>query len=171
MNIKGWIVDMKPASRLNAFGFTLLELMIVVALISIIAAIAYPSYTTYINESRRSDGIVHLTSAANFQERHMTRTGDYTTVIADLGGNTSESGFYDLTVVTNESAAAVNTPAPTGVTAISLSCSQPRCFVMAVTVQGSQVADTDCSHIVIDQVGRKRSFDSTGTLNNPDICW
>lgn len=162
---------MRLAGRLKERGFTLLELMIVVVVIGIIAAIAYPSYVTYITESRRSDGIVHLTSAANFQERQMTRTGNYTPTLNDLGGNTSESGFYDLTVATDASAAAVATPAPTGVTAISLSCAQPRCFVMAVTVQGSQVADADCAHIVIDQVGRKRSYNSAGTLNNLDVCW
>lgn len=163
---------MRVTGGLNTRGFTLIELMIVVSLIAVISAFAFPAYVDYMKETRRSDGIVHLTSAANFQERQMTRTGGYTTTVSELGGNESESGYYDLTVATNGSAAAgVNTPAPAGVTAINLKCTQPRCFVMAVTAQSAQLVDTDCSHLVIDQVGRKRSYDSTGTLNNPDICW
>jgi type IV pilus assembly protein PilE len=162
---------MKLAMRSDTSGFTLIELMIVVSLIAIISAFAFPSYIDYLKESRRSDGIVHLTSAANFQERQMTRTGDYTDSVSKLGGNESESGYYDLTVATNVSAAAVPTPGPSGITAIDLSCGQPRCFVMAVTVQSAQLTDTDCAHFVIDQVGRKRSFNSVGTLNDPDICW
>ncbi|GAI02651.1 unnamed protein product, partial [marine sediment metagenome] len=50
-------------------GFTLIELMIVVAVIAILAAIAYPSYTRYVYRARRADGQDLLMRIAAAQER------------------------------------------------------------------------------------------------------
>ena len=53
-------------------GFSLIELMIVVAILAIIATIAYPSYQEHIRKSRRADGRALLTEAAQFMERRYT---------------------------------------------------------------------------------------------------
>ena len=53
-------------------GFTLIELMIVVAIIGILAAIAYPSYQDSVTKSRRADAKGALLSFANAMERHFT---------------------------------------------------------------------------------------------------
>jgi type IV pilus assembly protein PilE len=58
-------------------GFTLIELMIVVAIIGIIGAIAYPSYVEYVNKSRRADGMAALQSFAGAMERHFTVQSTY----------------------------------------------------------------------------------------------
>lgn len=60
-------------------GFTLIELMIVVAIIGILASIAYPSYTEYVAKSRRADAWSALHEIAQSMERHYTVNGRYTT--------------------------------------------------------------------------------------------
>ncbi|MDY6929824.1 MAG: type IV pilin protein [Pseudomonadota bacterium] len=73
-------------------GFTLIELMIVVAIIGILAAIAYPSYQNYVESTRRGDAKGALMSFASAMERYYTQNGTY--IGADGGSseiNTSET--------------------------------------------------------------------------------
>ena len=65
-----------PSSRV-ARGFTLIELMIVVAIIGIIAAIAYPSYQEYVRSAKRADAETALMELAHFMERFYTANGRY----------------------------------------------------------------------------------------------
>ncbi|MEY6434224.1 type IV pilin protein [Thioalkalicoccus limnaeus] len=58
-------------------GFTLLELMIVVAIVGILAAIAYPSYQDHIRKARRADAQAALLELAQFMERHYTLNNSY----------------------------------------------------------------------------------------------
>jgi len=58
-------------------GFTLMELMIVVAIIGILTAIAYPNYQESVNSSRRSDAQGALTGFAGAMERHFTANNSY----------------------------------------------------------------------------------------------
>ncbi|MBI3440287.1 MAG: prepilin-type N-terminal cleavage/methylation domain-containing protein [Proteobacteria bacterium] len=58
--------------KIHAFGFTLIELMVTVVIIGILAGIAYPSYTKYMIQTRRSDAQIALSQAANQQERFFT---------------------------------------------------------------------------------------------------
>lgn len=58
-------------------GFTLIELMIVVAIIGILAAIAFPAYTQYVESARRADAQGALMSLANAMERFHTQNGTY----------------------------------------------------------------------------------------------
>ena len=59
-------------------GFTLIEAMIVVALIAFIAAIGYPSYRDQVIKSRRSDGMAALLELADRMERHYSDVSTYT---------------------------------------------------------------------------------------------
>jgi type IV pilus assembly protein PilE len=63
-------------------GFTLIELMITVAIIGILAGIAYPSYVNQVKKSRRADATVALLGLANAMERRYTETNSY----CDAGG-------------------------------------------------------------------------------------
>jgi type IV pilus assembly protein PilE len=73
-------------------GFTLIELMIVVAIIGIIAAIAYPSYTEYVERARRTDAQGALMGLAAAMERHRTANGTYENAGAD--GDTGAPLIY-----------------------------------------------------------------------------
>ena len=79
-------------------GFTLIELMITVVILSIIVGIAYPNYTQWMVQTRRSDAQIALTQAANQQERFFTECNWYA---ADLTGSpracgTSTTGDLDF---------------------------------------------------------------------------
>jgi len=60
-------------------GFTLIELMITVAIIGLLAAIAYPAYTDSILKGRRAEGRAALLELMQQQERYLTQTGSYMT--------------------------------------------------------------------------------------------
>lgn len=58
-------------------GFTLIEMMIVVAVVGILAAVAYPSYAEYVRRGHRAEARVALLQAAQWLERAATATGTY----------------------------------------------------------------------------------------------
>jgi type IV pilus assembly protein PilE len=79
-------------------GFTLIEMMIVVAIIGIIGAIAYPSYDSYMKKSRRSDAKIALTAMADKQERFYLQNNTYTNNPADVGGTGTDENFYVMSI-------------------------------------------------------------------------
>lgn len=83
----------------RAAGFTLIELMIVVAIIAIIAAIAYPNYTRYAFRTRRADAHEALMRVAAAQERFYTNRNQYAAA-GDLDNVplVSEKGYYQIAI-------------------------------------------------------------------------
>ena len=94
----------KYCTRKN--GFTLIELMIVVAVIGIIAAIAYPSYIDSVRKSRRAEAKTALMEIAQKMESFYARNGRYTKtdgskpdLATDLNAPTeSENGYYSMEI-------------------------------------------------------------------------
>jgi type IV pilus assembly protein PilE len=94
-------------------GFTLVELMITVAIISILASVAYPSYSEHVAKGRRADARAHLMTSQQWLERYYTERYSYasageTTKNADFDAQTSlvsspsageGSAMYTLSVV------------------------------------------------------------------------
>ena len=88
-------------------GFTLIELMIVVAIIGILAAIAYPSYDEYIKRGNRSEGQAFLSDVAARQERFSSQNNAYVTDDADiaklgLSSANSATGKYTISLAAGD---------------------------------------------------------------------
>ena len=81
-------------------GFTLIELMLSVVIIGILASIAIPTYTSYMERARRAEGKGALELLAAAQERYFSSNNKYGSLV-DLGLGTtysSESGYYGMAV-------------------------------------------------------------------------
>ncbi|WP_329740507.1 type IV pilin protein [Dyella sp. A6] len=132
-------------------GFTLIELMIVVAIIAILMAIAYPSYVSYMTKTHRVAAEGCLSEYANYMERYYTTNLSY----LDSSGNalslptldcesTSQTGdFYDYTLASSSSTAYV---------------------LQATPINGQQQNDTTCGTLTLSQTGAR-------TPTTPDTCW
>lgn len=94
-------------------GFTLIELMIVVAIVGILSAIAYPSYTEYVRKGHRAEARTGLLQAAQWLERAATATGSYPTTLPDnLKKVPGER--YDISFESSSTVAFVLKAAPKG---------------------------------------------------------
>ena len=129
-------------------GFTLLELMIVVAVIAILAAIAYPSYTEYVTKTRRAAAAACAMEAAQYMERYYTTKMTY--VDAGLPQTECRGAIADHYTLQLSGAATATTYT-----------------VQAVPVPGSVQAsrDTKCGTLSINQVGVK------GAAGSVAECW
>lgn len=84
-------------------GVTLIELMIVVAILGIIVAFGYPSYRDQVMKSRRAEGMGELLELADRLERYYSDKGTYDGVTAaDIFRDTTTKGYYTLTIIDAE---------------------------------------------------------------------
>lgn len=136
-------------------GFTLIEMLVAVAILGILTAIAVPSYSKYVERTRRADAQEKLLDLAAQMERTFFVQNQYPAdsdaILLQLGGRTSKDGYYTVTIT---NAAPFNTYTLT-----------------ATAVAGrSQSGDTECASFSIDNTGNKTSLDK---YNNPStaVCW
>lgn len=134
-------------------GFTLIEIMIVVAIISILAAVAIPSYQRSVQKSRRTDAKNALLDVAAKEERFFSTNNQYTATPANLG----YSGTFPVTIQSStNSYYTLTVTAPAGAT--------PPTFSATAVPTGVQASDS-CGSFSINQLGVQAV---TGTATG---CW
>lgn len=130
----------RPARR-RQLGVTLIELMVVVAIMGIIAAVAFPSYTRHVQKSNRSNAQAILMESAQFMERYFTANNTYvggtaTSAVVPKGA-TGSAIKYNITFSVNPTATAYTLQAaPAG------SQSADTCGTMTLAHTGAQTPAT-----------------------------
>ena len=135
-------------------GFSLIELMIVISIIGILAAIAYPSYQNSVQKSRRVEAKSILLEAAARQEKFFSQSYEYASTMAvdakGLGYSANpfitDSGFFSVAVVATPVA-------------------KPTSFTITATAQGAQVSDS-CDGFSITNTGVRAVTEGTNAS-----CW
>jgi type IV pilus assembly protein PilE len=152
-------MDIKPLRRsrhLRVSGFTLIELMIVVVIAALLAAVALPSFMNTIRKSRRSEAVASISAIQQAQERWRANNTTYaansvltTAAPAGLGlSSTTENGRYTL----------------------ALSANTDRAYTVTATAvtTGSQASDreggTSCSTLTV-------AVTNGNGVKSPAACW
>lgn len=152
--------------RRTSAGFSLIELMIVVVIIAILAAIAVPSYLKYVMKGRRSDAIAALTLDQGILERCYAQTFDYSKVtVPGSGCGSLSSSAANLSPQKNyDVALAFPAAASTGAAATAFK-------LTATAAAGSpQVKDTQCATFILDSTNTRTAQD-TSLIDQTPACW
>ncbi|MGH8030410.1 MAG: type IV pilin protein [Arenimonas sp.] len=141
-------------------GFTLLELMVVVAVIAILAAIALTSYRNQLIKSKRAEGKQVVSDYALRLEKWRLNNATYTSTLANINGvSPSPSGYYTIALSTPTGGNCPNTTNAIG---------SANSFRITATAAGDQADDTKCATMVLSSICGTVSKTSTPAGNT---CW
>lgn len=154
----------RAAGRAASRGFTLLELMIVVAIIGILAAIAYPSYVESVRKGRRAEARAALAELIQQQERYMTQNNTYKTFASGATdasfktfvGSSRGQATYDLS--------AQECPESGGYTPTIREC------VLVTATLRQNFQDPQVSTLSLTSTGKK-SCTGPASSSNFKVCW
>jgi len=128
-------------------GFTLIELMIVIAIVGILAAVAYPSYLDSVRKARRADAMDGILTLQNLQEKWRANNTTYN----DFADAASVDGYYTLAVTDGTATATGYTLTATAVVGTS---------------QAGDTVGTDCTVMTLTVVAA-----TPGGAKTPAVCW
>jgi len=145
-------MNIKPNTQQQS-GFSLIEVLIVVAIVGVLAAIAIPSYNGYMLKSRRVDAVSFLTEVASEQVRFYSENNRFAEKMSDLGYGEddkalSEEGFYAISIETEK---------------------DHQAYLLSATpvANGPQANDAECATMKLSSSKQKTV---TGTAKAAD-CW
>jgi type IV pilus assembly protein PilE len=146
-------------------GFTLMELMIVVAVVSILATIALPSFMDSIRKGRRSEAVAALAQVQQEQERWRANNSQYTNTISDLKvsldpNNKTSSGYYSVSLA--QKSESMYTATAQAVAGTSQS-SDTNCSTLRVRLRGGNVQYGGCGGCALPA--------PDAALSDPNRCW
>ncbi len=140
-------------------GFTLIELMVVIAIVGVLVVVAYPSYTDYIVRTKRAAAKAFLMTLAGRQEQFFLDNKRYA---IDL----NELGYGNAFVTINDQGNTIPALAPDAIYAGLVVNVTPISFLaIAVPQLGQALNDNDCGTMMLDQAGFKSN---TGVSTD---CW
>ena len=141
-------------------GFNLVELMIVVAILGIVAAFAYPSYTQNVRDSRRAECSGALAALGNAMERYYSVNGNYLGAAAG-GANTGAPAIFSTTCPADGNAATYNLTIAVPATGST--------YTLRATPVGPQASD-DCGSLTLTNTGVKGVIDAKAGVTW-QACW
>lgn len=134
-------------------GFSLLEVLIILAIVAIVAAVTYPSYSKYMQQSNRAEAHKSLMELAQKQESWKLQTQSYSENISELGQNTSENGYYALSIEIPNAPGCMSQNGDGGQIV--------SCYQLIATAQNRQQDDTKCAVMQLNHLGERE----------PEQCW
>lgn len=144
-------------------GMTLIEVMVVIAIVGLLVSIAYPRLGDYLRKTRRTDAHAGLQAAMLGQEKHRINNPTYANTAAMLDPATNPA-FARVCVIS-----AGRCLSPEGHYEIQASNATAGTFRLTATALGAQANDTACSTIWVEQTATQLSY-GAGTTS-PSPCW